>query len=241
MRRFFVSQKSLVHDVALLSEAESHHIASVLRMQSGDQVELFDGSGTIYHGELQHVSRDQVSVRLISSIKEHLIPARPLSLFQGLLKGKKMDFLVQKATELGVHSLQPVRTRYNGNHGNPERQQERWHRIMMEACKQCKRPQPLDIRPPVLLDQVEVSRFSTRLFLWEGETETSLDASLLQEEGPVCLLLGPEGGFHPEEVEWAGKRGFQSTSLGRRTLRAETASLTAVVIVQFLLGGLSRP
>lgn len=239
MRRFFVSQKFLFRDVALLSEAESHHIASVLRMQTGDQVELFDGSGTIYHGELQHVSRDQVSVRLLSREKEHLMTSPPLYLFQSLLKGKKMDFLIQKATELGVHSLQPIRTRYSENYGNPERQQTRWQRLMLEACKQCKRSRPMQIHSPVPLDQINVSRFSTQLFLWEGEIETSLDASLLRLDGPVCLLLGPEGGFHPDEVEWAGKMDFQSTSLGRRTLRAETASLAAVAIVQFLLGGLS--
>ncbi len=210
-------------------------------MQPGDPVELFDGSGAIYHGELQRVSRDQVAVRLLSRKKEYSLPARPLSLFQGLLKGKKMDFLVQKATELGVHSLQPVRTRYSENHANPERQRQRWHRIMVAACKQCKRSTPLDIRPPVALDQIDVSRFATHLMLWEGEIETSLDGSLLREEGPVSLLLGPEGGFHPEEVAWAGKMGFQSTSLGRLTLRAETASLAAMTIVQFLLGELSRP
>jgi len=239
MRRFYVDPLAITGDRALLSEAESRHIASVLRLQPGDPVELFDGSGSVYQGELQNVSRDQVSVRLLSKQKEHLGTSQPLYLFQGLLKGKKMDFLAQKATELGVHSFQPVITRYRENRGNPERQQERWQRIMLEACKQSKRSRPMDIHPLIHLDQIDVTQFSTRLFLWEKENKKLIGACRIREHGPICLLLGPEGGFHPDEVEWARENGFQSASLGKRTLRAETATLATIAIVQFLLGALS--
>lgn len=239
MRRFFVSQNSLSGDTVHLSEAESYHISSVLRMKPGDLIELFDGSGIIYQGKLQNVSRDQVSVFILSRKKEQPVTAQPLYLFQGLLKGKKMDFLIQKATELGIHTFQPVITRYSENRGDPERQLQRWQRIMLESCKQCKRARPMNIHPIVGLDQIDVTPFSTKLLLWEEEDKMHFNSDLFRQQGPVCILLGPEGGFHRDEVEWAAKKSFQNVSLGQRILRAETATLTTIAIVQFLLGGLS--
>lgn len=239
MRRFFASQNSLSGDTVHLSKAESYHISSVLRMQPGDLIELFDGSGIIYQGKLQNVSRDQVSVFILSRKKEQPVTAQPLYLFQGLLKGKKMDFLIQKATELGIHTFQPVITRYSENRGDPERQLQRWQRIMLESCKQCKRARPMNIHPIVGLDQIDVTPFSTKLLLWEEEDRMHLNSDLFRQQGPVCILLGPEGGFHNDEVEWAAKKKFQNVSLGQRILRAETATLTTIAVVQFLLGGLS--
>ena len=239
MRRFFINQQSLAGDIALLSEAESHHIASVLRLQSGDPVELFDSSGTVYNGKLLNVLPDRVTVQIISRKLESPVKSPPLYLYQSLLKGKKMDFLVQKTTELGVHSFQPLITRYSENRGNPDRQHQRWQRIMLEACKQCKRSRPMDIFPRVKLDQADITLFSTKILLWEGEKEILIGPAQFQGQGPVCLMLGPEGGFHQDEIEWAKVNGFQSTSLGRLTLRAETAALSATAIVQFLLGAVS--
>ena len=240
MRRFFLAKKSLAGDTALLSEAESHHIASVLRLQPGDPVELFDGSGTVYDGTLRSVSPDRVTVQVLSRQNNSTISLHPLYLYQSLLKGKKMDFLVQKATELEVYSFQPVVTRYSINRSNQQRQHDRWQRIMIEACKQCKRSVPMEIHPVVPLDQVDVTHFATKLLLWEGEDQVRIDANLFQEPGPVCLLLGPEGGIHPEELAWARANGFASVSLGNLTLRAETATIAAITIVQFLLDSTSE-
>lgn len=239
MRRFPVEPQSIAGDLVALAPGESHHIAAVLRLRPGTAVELFDGQGCIYEGCLETVARSEVTVRLLSRHHDGN-DDRPLILLQALLKGKKMDVVVQKATELGVQTLVPLVTRYSEGRGNPERQLERWQRIMAEACKQCRRSQPMHIRPLTDFAGTALPDPGPRILFWEGETTVALTPEQLSPPGPVCLFLGPEGGLQPQEVEAARELGFQPVSLGRRILRAETATLTAVAIVQYLTGGL-RP
>ena len=112
--------------------------------------------------------------------------------------------------------------------------------IMLEACKQCKRPLPMEINPAAGLNHLDTSQFSCKIMLWEDEKSVPLPGALPSTgSDSICLLLGPEGGFHEEEVERARALGFQTVSLGRRTLRAETAALAAIAIVQFLAGNLA--
>jgi 16S rRNA (uracil1498-N3)-methyltransferase len=241
MRRFLVDPRSIAGTLATLSTGEAHHIAAVLRLQPGIPVELIDGQGLVYEGRLETVDRAKVTVRLLSRQQESIDAAPPLILLQALLKGKKMDVIVQKATELGVHTLQPLLTRFSEGRGNPARQVERWQRIMVEACKQCRRAQPMEIAPLTDLAGAALPEAGPRLLFWEGERTEALRPSLLAPPGPVCLLLGPEGGLHQQEADAARGQGFRPVSLGRRILRAETATLAAVAIVQFLTGGLQPP
>lgn len=238
MRRFLVDPRAIAGTLATLSAGEAHHIASVLRLQPGAEVELIDGQGLIYAGRLEIVDRAKVTVRLLSRQQEPEDAAPPLILLQALLKGKKMDMVVQKATELGVHTLQPLLTRYSEGRDNPARQAERWQRIMVEACKQCRRAQPMVIAPLTDLTVVALPEAGPRILFWEGETTETLRPELLAPPGPVFLLLGPEGGLHRQEAVAAREQGFRPVSLGRRILRAETATLAAVAIVLYLTGNL---
>ncbi|MHB8808791.1 MAG: 16S rRNA (uracil(1498)-N(3))-methyltransferase [Desulfobulbaceae bacterium] len=238
MRRFLVDPATIVGSLATLPAGEAHHIASVLRLQTGTMVELIDGQGLVYAGRLETVSRTAVTVRLLSQQHDQEDAGRPLILLQALLKGKKMDVVVQKATELGVHTLQPLVTRYSEGRGNPARQAERWQRIMVEACKQSRRSQPMRIEPLSDFAGISLPETGPRILFWEGETTESLRPELLSPPGPVCLLLGPEGGLHQQEADEARAKGFQAVSLGRRILRAETATVAAVAIIQYLTGGL---
>jgi 16S rRNA (uracil1498-N3)-methyltransferase len=238
MRRFLVDPRTIAGTLATLSAEEARHIASVLRLQPGTAVELIDGQGLVYQGRLETVARGEVTVRLLSQQAEPEDAGPHLILLQALLKGKKMDVVVQKATELGVHTLQPLVTRYSEGRGNPERQAERWQRIMVEACKQCRRAQPMRIAPLSDFAGAALPDSGPRILFWEGETTEPLRPEFLSPLGPVCLLLGPEGGLHRQEAEEAGAKGFQPVSLGRRILRAETAAIAAVAIVQYLTGGL---
>jgi 16S rRNA (uracil1498-N3)-methyltransferase len=150
-----------------------------------------------------------------------------------MLKGKKMDFLVQKMTELGVHTFVPVITRYCEKRVQEKRLLARWQRIMLEACKQCRRPVPMQIQLPVTYSGLEIPADSSRIIAWEGENRRSFQPSPTLTSGPpVILLIGPEGGFHPSEVATALDNGFTSISLGPRILRAETAALAAVTLIQ---------
>ncbi len=239
MRRFFVDPHSISENLAILSPDESRHIATVLRLQAGSAIELFDGTGFVYQGMILTASPKRITVELHSRYSDNENGGPQLYLFQSLLKGKKMDFLVQKATELGVHSFCPVRSRYSENRGNLPRQADRWQRIMLESCKQCKRAYPMLIEPVSILEDIDVSAFEQPLVLWEGEKSTRLDATMISYEGPMALFIGPEGGFQEEEMNIVKEKNFTPVSLGTRILRSETAALSSIAILQFLSGSLS--
>lgn len=240
MRRFFIDPETVTGQTVLLSGSEARHISAVLRLQTGQIIEFFDGTGRVYRAKLTRISGREVAANIVSQFQPPQDKAAPLTLAQGILKGKKMDLLIQKATELGVITLQPVVSKYCDKGGRRENQLERWRRITIEACKQCHRVHPMDIAPAVPVTELDVSRFSHKILPWEGERESSLaSAALTRDSGSICLLIGPEGGFHEEEIQWARTVGFQTVSLGDRILRAETAALAAIAVVRYLTGSLS--
>jgi len=238
MRRFYLPPEAIQADQIRLTGAEARHISSVLRLQPGQAVEFFDGQGFVYGAVLALSTRDLVTAAITSRRQETVAVGSPLTVAQCLLKGKKMDLLVQKATELGVQTFLPVVSRYCENHGDRDHQGQRWQRIMIEACKQCRRTVPMVIAPVQSLDQVDFSAFPHRLAAWEEEMETGLPTTFVHQPGPICLLLGPEGGLHDDDRQQLGQWSFTSFSLGPRILRGETACLAAMAIVQYLTGTL---
>ena len=149
-----------------------------------------------------------------------------------------MDLLVQKATELGVDAFQPVVSRYCENHGDRVHQEERWRRIMIEACKQSHRTLPMTILPAMTLAQIDFTPFVHRLAAWEEERQAPLPTDFADHPGPICLLLGPEGGLHADDLQTLRRAEFATFSLGPLILRGETAALAAASIVQYLAGAL---
>ncbi len=219
-------------------------MALILRLRAGEDVEFFDGSSQVLRARLQTVEPGRVSLVILERHQEPA-PAYPqLTLAQALLKGNKMDFVVQKANELGVHAFLPLVTRFCEKRSGGEAAAARWQRIVIESCKQCKRTVPLQVAPsqPVsLLTETDFSWAALRLVAWEEEQQAGLPIAALEANtGPVCLLIGPEGGLHQEELTWLKEQGFHSFSLGGHVLRTETAAIAAVAIVQYLSGAL-RP
>jgi 16S rRNA (uracil1498-N3)-methyltransferase len=194
---------------------------------------LYDGCGTVIHGKVLRLIPDQVQIRILDRTR-HPETGIPLTLVQAMLKGKKMDLLIQKATELGVQTLRPVTSRYCEKKNHNTRTAQRWQRIMLEACKQCGRPVPMTIHAPAALNTLSCDEASNLIMPWEAEDSRPLSPALLTTSLPTVLLIGPEGGFHPDEVTFARDLGFATVSLGPRILRAETAALTATAIVQYL-------
>ena len=215
-------------------------MATVLRLQPGHTVEFFDGQGAVYTAVLKAADRHRVLAEIVQIRREEEQAPSPLTLAQCLLKGKKMELLVQKATELGVQTFLPLVSRYCENRGerHPE---ERWRRIMIEACKQCHRASPMEIQPVTPLAQADFSGYDHRLVAWEAEQNAPLPTGFIDRPGPICLLLGPEGGLGDVEIAALERHRFAPFSLGTRILRGETAALAAVSIVQYLSGALKPP
>lgn len=215
-------------------------MAMVLRLKPGQRVEFFDGQGTVYGAVLASTDKHQVLADIVDIRREEQLATSPLTLAQCLLKGKKMDLLVQKATELGVQTFLPLVSRYCENRGdrNPV---ERWQRIMIEACKQCHRATPMEIVPVTPIAEANYSDYVHRLVAWEAEQSAALPTCFVDHPGAICLLLGPEGGLHASEVALLQEQHFAAFSLGARILRGETAALAGVSIVQYLSGALRPP
>ena len=242
MRRFFVDPERCQDDEVMLSQEESHHIVKVLRLPLASEIELLDGSGRVFRAVITGLGR-QVVARIVATsnlAKEH---AQELVVYQAILKGEKMDTVVQKCTELGVDRLVPLRSaRCQGgaDDGRDGKRVERWRRIGVAACKQCLRPTLMTIEAPLAMaDLGGHCQAGLRLLFWEEEEETRLrQIAGWQEARAVALLFGPEGGLAREEVALARIDGWVTIGLGERILRAETATLGTVAIVQYLLGNL---
>ena len=241
MRRFFLPDHLPTDERIVLTGPEARHIALVLRLQPGQSVELFNGRGTVSTAILDTVARDRVTAAITATREETAVTGSPLTLVQCLLKGKKMDLLVQKATELGVQALVTVVSRRCENRGDRDRQQERWQRIMLEACKQSHRATPMAILPVLPLDRFDFAPYAHRLVAWEEERRASLPTDLAHRPGPICLFLGPEGGLDNDDLQVLHRWHCTTFSLGPLILRGDTAALAATAIGQYLTGSLCPP
>ncbi len=246
MRRFFISSQAITQDRARLSGAEFHHLRHVLRLDRGTRVSLYDERGTTYHGEILHIAPTYAEVGLT----QHLPPetrAFHLTLAQGLLKGRKMNLVIEKATELGVHTIAPFVSAFTVARipdGKRAERTARWQHLARAAAKQSGGLPP-EIRPPqsflALLDSIP--QHSGKIIFSERERALHLRefAQYSTQLDSLHILVGPEGGFAPEEIEQAQAAGFVSVSLGASVLRAETASITAVALCQFLWRAIQFP
>ncbi len=245
MRRFFIDPKDVTGSKATITGDEAHHISDVLRLKTGTAIELFDGMGKIYQARIEVFSKGRVEVVILTSGEDNHTGSH-LTIGVALLTGKKMDLVMQKATELGVERISPyISCHCSVKERNPNKE-ERWQRIVLEACKQCNRPTPPQCRDvanlTTLLTEAEAN--ATKIIFWEQEQSRTLTDIFSTEAEPpppttVLALFGPEGGFSKEEIAQAVAAGFTPVSLGKRILRAETAVISGSAILQFLLGNLS--
>lgn len=236
MRRFLIDPIPPGQATIPLGKEECHHIQRVLRLKKGDSIELFDGQGMVYQATIAEIGK-LVTVS-IDSGRQCIAPLPRLHLHLGILKGKKMDFVIQKATELGVHAISPFTSDFTEAQRPKEQKKERWHKISLEACKQCGRNWPLIIEEPSpLAEQVQaLPADAVSLMFWEDENKQGPGDIALPENMPdLHLFIGPEGGFSPKEVTLCRPR-MATISLGPLTLRAETAVITALSLALFLSG-----
>ena len=243
MRYFFIDPSAIKDRVVSITGSEAHHIKTVLRLKPGDGLKLFDGTGYEYDGLIVNVSAKSVAVEIRRRIKAAASGGARIVVAQAFLKEKKMDDLVRKLCELGVSHWIPFFSQRAIARPDAKRlagRAERWNRIATEAVKQCRR-----IDTP-LIDNArsfeDVLKFSdscdARIVFWENEARP-LTAELIGEDKPIknlLVMLGPEGGFTDQEIEQAQNHGFISAGLGPRILRAETATIAAVALSQYIFG-----
>jgi 16S rRNA (uracil1498-N3)-methyltransferase len=242
MARFYVPQPQIEKGVLKVEGEEVKHIRKVLRLKAGDEITVFDGLGKEFEGTIVEEGLSSVVIRIQNVYSSKRDSPLEVTLAQSLLKGEKMDYLIQKATELGVKEIIPfLSSRSVPRLEKPRRlkRHHRWERIAIEASKQCGR----GVVPKIesLQNYSDMLRMASpntlRLILWEREgikLKEILERS--KERKKIFFIIGPEGGFSQGEVEEAKRAGFIPVTLGRRILRAETASLCFLSILQYEQG-----
>lgn len=242
-RSFLGADSTVLGDIYQLPPQASHHLIRVLRVKTGDKIEVFDGKGGRFEAEVTNIGK-QLSVKLLSQKPSQTESPLSLCLIIAVGKGDKMDWIIQKATELGVTEIIPVITSRSEVRLSEERWQkkhEHWQEIIINACEQCGR----DFIPTLctvssLSSRLQELKNGLKLLLHPGEASEKINVLLNQDknstQSPTYLLIGPEGGFDDKEVALAKTHYFKLAALGPRILRMETAAITSLAIIQAALG-----
>ena len=239
MSTFFVTPDAITPPTIRMTGDLLHHLRDSLRLRPGDSLTLNDGYGTRYRVEVTHVASQAIDSRIIDQQTEPVRRASPIVLGQALIKGDKMDWVIQKATELGVATLMPIQSTHSVIKPNPERlehQRSRWERIARDAAQQSERWTIPTIADPIDLTEIcrQYALAPLKGILAERSSGPSLATIPLPQDHqyPIVLLVGPEGGWAAAEQHLAQQHGFLPLTLGPRILRAETAAIAALSILQ---------
>lgn len=247
MHRFFVPPECIQKESVCLEGPLLHQVAHVLRLRPGEQFVVLDGTGTEYLVRLAALEAKAGYATVVEARQATGEPRCTVTLYQGLLKGEKFEWVLQKGTEVGVSTFVPLLCgravpRGQGEGGWGGSRTGRWRRILQEAAEQSGRGRIPTLEQPFPFAEACRQAQPLALIAWEQERTVGLRAALRQrltEGGPpsqVSLFIGPEGGFTPEEVALAAEHGITAVSLGTRVLRAETAGPLAAALVLYELG-----
>lgn len=228
-----------------LNEEAARHIVQVLRLRPGDSIRLFNGRGGEYSATLDSVSKRQVRATLEEYFDPTTESPLALTLMQAVSRGEKMDYTLQKATELGVHRLIPIISERCGvklMHDRRERRLQHWQGVITAACQQCGRNRLPELSDILTLSeglQLPATAAGLRLILDHRATDSVQawhDVRASQTPDSVQILIGPEGGWTEMELQSAIRAGFRSIQIGPRILRTETAAVAALSLAQLLWG-----
>lgn len=239
-RIYHSTEISLNSIVALESDA-ANHIARVLRMKAEQAVTLFNGDGFNYHGLIVEISKKNVSVNIHCAEQVENESPLKIHLAQGISRGDKMDFTIQKSVELGVTDITPIFTERCGVKLNGERlekKHQQWQKIAISACEQSGRARIPKIHFPMRLSEF-LSQKTEQLKLNLHPRATTSVKGLSMPESGVRFIIGPEGGLDDNEIESTLNAGYQEILLGPRVLRTETAALTLLSALQLQFGDLA--
>ncbi|MEQ9618845.1 MAG: 16S rRNA (uracil(1498)-N(3))-methyltransferase [Deltaproteobacteria bacterium] len=240
MPRFPISEKQINGSKAVIGGADYRHIVKVLRLRTGDPVTLFDDSSFEHYGTIAEIGSRELTVKISETRRVNTDSPIRITLLQGLPRGDRMDYIVEKATELGVHTVVPVIT--ERSQVRTSQKKRRWERIAVEASKQCGRTIPTVIEDTLnFIEALNIYNDNALKIILHVNSEASMKEFLnnsLQFSKNIILFIGPEGGFSETEILLSSELGFTSLGLGPRTLRTETASVAVLSIIQFHHGDL---
>lgn len=238
--RFFIAGSFALGDIVAFEGGDARKIATVLRKRSGELVEIIDSAANMFRARLQ-IDNRVVRAELL----DRILPAREpdpvrITVAQGIPKSHKMDFVIEKLTELGVGSIIPLQSERSVVTDIGVNKLERWRRLAKTASEQCGRVSlPSVEAPSCFRDLVDsFQQYDLVLFAWELADRVPLRETLplhLERKRNLLIVIGPEGGFSQDEAESARDRGAKLVSLGSRTLRTETAALVLVAVIDFLI------
>jgi 16S rRNA (uracil1498-N3)-methyltransferase len=237
--RIYIDQPLAITESVLLNESASHYLSKVLRMQEGRELIVFNGQGGEYSAQIREIGKKQISIQINQFVASNRQSPLVLHLAIGISRGERMDWVLQKATELGVTQIIPLitdRTEVKIKGEKQDKKMQHWQQIIVSACEQCQRNLLPILQEPQAIDVWLKTVSTDGRFVLHHRNDQSLGA--LGKPESVTLLIGPEGGLNEEEITLAESEKFQSLRLGPRVLRTETAPVAAISLVQYLWGDL---
>lgn len=220
----------------MLDETSAHKVAKVLRMRVGDAVELVCGDGLNYQGVIAQCGKKAVMVEVGAIVENALTPKLPLHLYMALIKGEQQDWVLQKSVELGVTHFVPLicaRSERAFDSARWEKKQQHWQGILVASALQCGRSEWPQLSAPQTLSPETTAPCALNMML---SPHDGVEKALPEKTDSVALMIGPEGGFTDEEVAQMRALGWQTQLLGKRILRADTAAVVALSVVQLRYG-----
>ncbi len=239
--QFFAVRIDATKGEAFITDGDHLHLRSVLRLKPGGPVLISDGKGSLYHAVISEIGSEMTRVHLLSPVSWN--PESPLvvTLIQAMPKRRKMEWILQKSTELGVTRVVPVFSDYSVPRFSGERErrkQERWNQILREAAKQSYRGIIPELAGITSFERIIKLREASLKILCAPEGEVPLRHCLegVGKISDILVAIGPEGGFSPSEIALARSRDFIICTLGPRVLRLETAVVKVLSVLQYVLG-----
>ena len=245
MKRFYHSLPLKLNQNIYLDDASAHHALQVMRVKKKDQLILFNGDGYNYLGEAIEIEKKKLKIHILSREKNFSESPIKLILIQSLSTNEKMDWIIQKATELGVNQIYPINSSRSIIKLDKERSDKKlmhWRQIAISASEQSGRAIIPEIHSPIsfpqAVNQIQLDNEALKIILAPNSVD-SFDKANTHRASTIVLLIGPEGGFSDEEIRLAEQHQYFALKLGPRILRTETAPLCALSILQYKYGDLS--
>lgn len=235
MHQFFVEDENIGSEYITITGTDVNHIGNVLRMKPGEKIRVSNGTGRDFFGIIEQITTEEVTVKITEEEAAGTELPNHIYLFQALPKGERMEYVIQKAVELGVHEIIPVAMKYcvvKLDEKKAKKKQERWQAIVESAAKQAKRSLIPEVKPVMSYKEAVAYAKQCEVCLVPYENERGMQATKealdsIQRGNSISVIIGPEGGFSQEEIDYV-REDMQVISLGKRILRTDTAAITVM-------------